>query len=77
MALRLNGLVVRGGNFAIASFCDMNHLALNYCFLDSAKQSDIDDLVAELTILKEVNKMPHPNVIRFVGGCLLEGTQTV
>ena len=31
--------------------------------------------MAELTILKDVNKIPHPNVIKFIGGCTLAGIQ--
>ncbi|CAB4027415.1 Fibroblast growth factor receptor 1 [Paramuricea clavata] len=40
---------------------------------DSAKESDLQDLMTELTILKEVNKVPHPNVIRLIGGCSIGG----
>lgn len=29
--------------------------------------------MTELTILKEVNREPHPNVIRLIGGCSIEG----
>ena len=29
--------------------------------------------MTELTILKEVNKTPHPNVIKLVGGCSIGG----
>ena len=46
----------------------------NSYFLDNAKESDLQDLMTELTILKEVNRQPHPNVIRLVGGCSIEGT---
>ena len=42
-------------------------------FLDGASESDISDLVSELNILKEINKIPHPNVIRFIGGCSIAG----
>lgn len=47
------------------------------CFLslsDDARESDFSDLLAELELLKKVNKEPHPNVIRFIGGCSLKGT---
>ncbi|CAB4027090.1 fibroblast growth factor receptor 1-like, partial [Paramuricea clavata] len=40
---------------------------------DNARESDLSDLLAELEILKKINKAPHPNVIRFIGGCSLEG----
>ena len=30
--------------------------------------------MAELIILKDVNKIPHPNILRFVGGCSIQGT---
>ena len=30
--------------------------------------------MTELTILKDVNKIPHPNVVRFVGGCSIAGS---
>ncbi|XP_028411984.1 tyrosine-protein kinase receptor Tie-1-like [Dendronephthya gigantea] len=40
---------------------------------DTAKESDISDLLAELETLKKINKEPHPNVIRFIGGCSVEG----
>ena len=46
------------------------------CFLslpDNARESDFSDLLAELELLKKVNKDPHPNVIRFIGGCSLKG----
>ena len=33
--------------------------------------------MAELTMLKDVNKIPHPNVIRFIGGCSLAGTRII
>ena len=33
--------------------------------------------MAELTILKDVNKISHPNVIKFIGGCLIAGTWKV
>ncbi|CAB3999660.1 proto-oncogene tyrosine- kinase receptor Ret-like [Paramuricea clavata] len=36
---------------------------------DDASESDLSDLLSELNILKEINKIPHPNVIRFIGGC--------
>jgi hypothetical protein len=42
-------------------------------FLDGASESDLSDLVSELNILKEINKIPHPNVIRFIGGCSIAG----
>ncbi len=42
-------------------------------FLENAGESDLSDLLAELEILKKINKEPHPNVIRFIGGCSLEG----
>ena len=29
--------------------------------------------MAELKILKDVNKIPHPNVIKFIGGLSLAG----
>ena len=32
--------------------------------------------MAEMIILKDVNKIPHPNVVRFVGGCSIEGRQS-
>ncbi|XP_028411985.1 tyrosine-protein kinase receptor Tie-1-like [Dendronephthya gigantea] len=40
---------------------------------DTAKKSDISDLLAELETLKKINEEPHPNVIRFIGGCSVEG----
>jgi hypothetical protein len=52
-------------------------LKTNSSILDSAKESDLQDLMTELTILKEVNKVPHPNVIRLIGGCSIGGTQIV
>jgi hypothetical protein len=42
-------------------------------FLENARESDHSDLLAELEILKKINKEPHPNVIRFIGGCSMEG----
>lgn len=45
----------------------------NCCFLDHADECDLQDLMTELTILKEVNKEPHPNVIRLIGGCSIDG----
>jgi hypothetical protein len=42
-------------------------------FLDGASESDLSDLLSELNILKEINKIPHPNVIRFIGGCSIAG----
>ena len=44
-----------------------------YFLSDGAKESDLQDLMTELTILKEVNKIPHPNVIKFMGGCSIDG----
>ena len=44
-----------------------------FCRLDSARESDLQNLVAELALLKEVNKERHPNVIRLIGGCSIEG----
>ncbi|XP_028390734.1 uncharacterized protein LOC114515639 isoform X2 [Dendronephthya gigantea] len=38
-----------------------------------ASETDLQDLMTELTILKEVNKIPHPNVIKLIGGCTIEG----
>jgi hypothetical protein len=29
--------------------------------------------MAEMKILKDVNKIPHPNVMKLVGGCSIEG----
>jgi hypothetical protein len=52
-------------------------LKTNSSILDSAKESDLQDLMTELTILKEVNKVPHPNVIRLIGGCSISGRQIV
>jgi hypothetical protein len=52
-------------------------LKTNSSILDSAKESDLQDLMTELTILKEVNKVPHPNVIRLIGGCSIGGAQIV
>ena len=52
-------------------------LKTNSSILDSAKESDLQDLMTELTILKEVNKVPHPNVIRLIGGCSIGGRQIV
>ena len=54
------------------------HIHIHICILlDCAKNSDIEDLMAELTILKEVNKIPHPNVVRFIGGCSIQGIGVV
>ena len=44
------------------------------CFSDGASESDLQDFLTELTILKEINKIPHPNVIKFLGGCTIDGT---
>ncbi len=46
---------------------------LNILFSDNARESELSDLLAELEILKKINKEPHPNVIRFIGGCSVEG----
>ncbi|CAB4029262.1 Fibroblast growth factor receptor 1 [Paramuricea clavata] len=40
---------------------------------DGASESDLSDLLSELNILKEINKIPHPNVIRLIGGCSIAG----
>ena len=50
---------------------------LTYFFSDGAKESDLQDLMTELTILKEVNKMPHPNIIKLVGGCSIGGLKII
>jgi hypothetical protein len=42
-------------------------------FLDSASAADRSDLLMELYILKEVNKSPHPNVIKLIGAFTSEG----
>ncbi|XP_028419117.1 fibroblast growth factor receptor 4-like [Dendronephthya gigantea] len=38
-----------------------------------ASETNLQELMTELTILKEVNKIPHPNVIKLIGGCTIEG----
>ena len=43
-------------------------------FSDGAKKSDLQDFLTELMILKEINKISHPNVIKFLGGCSMNGT---
>ncbi|CAB4032645.1 fibroblast growth factor receptor 3 isoform X8, partial [Paramuricea clavata] len=40
---------------------------------DSASAADRSDLLMELYILKEVNKSPHPNVIKLIGAFTSEG----
>ncbi|XP_028409528.1 tyrosine kinase receptor Cad96Ca-like [Dendronephthya gigantea] len=35
-------------------------------------ESDVSDFLDELEMLKKTNKEPHPNVIRFIGACILE-----
>ena len=70
--------MIRSVHFVVAFFRSMKlNTPENGIFLDGAKKSDLDDLVAELTILKEVNKIPHPNVVRFIGGCSIEGRKIV
>ena len=51
--------------------------AIPHHLLENAKESDMDDLKTELTLLKKVNREPHPNVIRLVGSCSIEGIVTV
>ncbi|XP_028409545.1 uncharacterized protein LOC114532167 [Dendronephthya gigantea] len=42
---------------------------------DIATESNKLDFLAELKMLKESNKEPHENVLKFIGGCLKEGKQ--
>ena len=46
---------------------------VNYYFSDNGKESDRQDLITELNTLKEVNKEPHLNIIRLIGGCSING----
>jgi Ni,Fe-hydrogenase III small subunit len=43
------------------------------CFLENATEQERLDLVEEIKILKKVNEEPHPNIIRFIGACSIEG----
>lgn len=42
-----------------------------------ASETGLSDLMSELAILKEMNKFPHPNVLKLIGECVIEGEQTV
>ncbi|CAB4022081.1 Angiopoietin-1 receptor, partial [Paramuricea clavata] len=40
---------------------------------ENATEQERLDLVEEIKILKKVNEEPHPNIIRFIGACSIEG----
>ena len=42
-------------------------------FADSPSSADRSDLLMELHVLKEVNRNPHPNVIKLIGAFTSEG----
>ena len=42
-------------------------------FLGRATEDERSNLLEEIKVLKKVNKEPHPNIIRFIGICSLEG----
>ena len=64
--------IVKQGVYTVSEKSDPQIVAVKM-LKDNARESDHSDLLAELEILKKINNEPHPNVIRFIGGCSMEG----
>ncbi|XP_028416183.1 fibroblast growth factor receptor 1-like [Dendronephthya gigantea] len=63
--------IVKKGLYSPQSGGDPKDVAVKM-LKDNATQSALSNLLAELKILKKINKEPHPNVIRFIGGLFTE-----